>query len=196
MKYLIINTAFQNADYICVSDDNISAFKADSTAKHSETYLEYIDKALNDLNLTINDLDFVAVNIGPGSFTGVRIGVALAESFVCAYKTIKLIAFNSFEPLVNRLSDDGKIYIETGKKDYYIADIVNGKISDIYFGDMQDSDNNYILFEDKQESLYKVDELIFVALNKFNSGETILPSAVEPLYVKLSQAEQDLLKNE
>ncbi|MBE6633836.1 MAG: tRNA (adenosine(37)-N6)-threonylcarbamoyltransferase complex dimerization subunit type 1 TsaB [Ruminococcaceae bacterium] len=57
---------------------------------HSETLLPMIESLLHFLGLTVNDVDLFAVSAGPGSFTGVRIGVA----------TMKGLAFGSGKPCV------------------------------------------------------------------------------------------------
>ncbi len=46
---------------------------------HSETLLEVIDTCLKNAGLTVNDVDAFAVSRGPGSFTGIRIGVAAVK---------------------------------------------------------------------------------------------------------------------
>lgn len=54
------------------------------TKKHSETLLPILDQLLTDCGYSIKDMDAVAVTAGPGSFTGVRIGVASASAFAYA----------------------------------------------------------------------------------------------------------------
>ncbi len=46
---------------------------------HSETLLPLVENALKNANLTLNDIDRFAVSSGPGSFTGIRIGIALIK---------------------------------------------------------------------------------------------------------------------
>jgi tRNA threonylcarbamoyl adenosine modification protein YeaZ len=49
-----------------------------SELSRAESVLSDLEKALKDNDLTINDIDHVAVSAGPGSFTGIRIGIATA----------------------------------------------------------------------------------------------------------------------
>ncbi len=51
---------------------------------HSEILMELIDKSLSEANAEKNELDAVAVDIGPGSFTGLRIGVSCANAIAFA----------------------------------------------------------------------------------------------------------------
>lgn len=52
-----------------------------TTKKHSETFLPALQSMLRDASLSMKDMDAFAVTAGPGSFTGVRIGVAAASAF-------------------------------------------------------------------------------------------------------------------
>ena len=195
MNILIINTAFDYADYIVLTNEMRYVYKTDSNAKHSETSLKFIDNALNKCNISIKDLDVIAVNLGPGSFTGIRIGVALAKGFVSAIPRIKMIGFNSFEPLIERINGRGNIYIETGKSDYYYAHVDAGEINDMGCRIDVDEDEYFTILSGEPKSSYKEDELINLVQNKINQNQYCEANELEPLYIKLSQAEQDLLNN-
>jgi len=51
---------------------------------HAEVLMDYIGQVVAQAGIAMSDLDRVAVNIGPGSFTGVRIGVSAARGFALA----------------------------------------------------------------------------------------------------------------
>lgn len=68
---------------------------------HSRTLLPLAEDLLKNLDLTINDIDLIAVSHGPGSFTGVRIGVAAvkglawaADKPVCGVSTLEAMSYN------------------------------------------------------------------------------------------------------
>ncbi|MBQ8749252.1 MAG: tRNA (adenosine(37)-N6)-threonylcarbamoyltransferase complex dimerization subunit type 1 TsaB [Clostridia bacterium] len=193
MNILIINTAFEVADYIVLKNDEVYSFKTDSNAKHSETSLVYIDKALQGAGIGINDIDAVAVNLGAGSFTGIRIGVAIAKGFLSANNNLKAIGFNSFEPLLNRLkSGSGKILISTGKSDYYTCEVKDYKIINMKCEVLQENDTSeeICIFD----NIYNENELIDLVKEKAKSGIFSDNNELEPVYLKLSQAEEELLK--
>lgn len=71
--------------------------------------LPMIEEMLKDVDLSINDVDIFASGIGPGSFTGVRIGVATVRGFVNTLDK-RAVSVNSLEILANNVSVfDGKI---------------------------------------------------------------------------------------
>ena len=51
---------------------------------HAEVLMDYIEQAMTQSGIAMAELDRVAVNVGPGSFTGVRIGVSAARGFALA----------------------------------------------------------------------------------------------------------------
>lgn len=59
-------------------------------ASHSERLMKHIDFLLDSVGLTVFDIDYFAVSIGPGSFTGLRVGIATVKGL--AFASNKLIA--------------------------------------------------------------------------------------------------------
>lgn len=91
MKILAIDSSAKSAS-CAVSDDErlLGEFFLDSGFTHSQTLMPMIDSLLGSLSLALCDIDAFAVNIGPGSFTGIRIGAA----------TVKGLAFSENKPCV------------------------------------------------------------------------------------------------
>ncbi|MCL5746911.1 MAG: tRNA (adenosine(37)-N6)-threonylcarbamoyltransferase complex dimerization subunit type 1 TsaB [Patescibacteria group bacterium] len=58
----------------------------DATILKSQILLILIDRLLSEHNLGINDINEVKVNLGPGSFTGLRVGIAVANTLGFALK--------------------------------------------------------------------------------------------------------------
>lgn len=76
--------------------------------KHAEKLFEFIDAVLHETGKQKNDLDAVAVSAGPGSYTGLRIGVSAAKGF-CMALDIPLIAIETLVSLTlayRRISGD------------------------------------------------------------------------------------------
>jgi tRNA threonylcarbamoyladenosine biosynthesis protein TsaB len=60
-------------------EEIIAAFTGDSGISHSNTLLKDIDKLLHEAQLDLSEIDLFAVATGPGSFTGLRIGIATVK---------------------------------------------------------------------------------------------------------------------
>ena len=77
MKILAVDTTATSASVaVCENSTVLAMYTQKNGLTHSETLLPRIEAALKNLQLTADDIDMFAVSEGPGSFTGVRIGVA------------------------------------------------------------------------------------------------------------------------
>lgn len=106
MKILAIESSAKAAS-VAVCDDNklIAQYFQNSGLTHSRTLLKMAEDMLNNLDMKVSNLDIVAVAAGPGSFTGVRIGVSAtiglawgADLPVCGVSTLEAMAYHSFDP--------------------------------------------------------------------------------------------------
>lgn len=102
MRILAIDTATDAASAAVVEDDRlIGSYTINNKKKHSQLIMVMIEKLLGDLSLKISDIDLFAVANGPGSFTGLRIGVAamkaLAHSMnkpIVGISTLEALAYS------------------------------------------------------------------------------------------------------
>ena len=85
MNILAVDTAGKTAA-VAVLRDDVLLYEAqcNNGLTHSETLLPMIDTALKAAGLTVDDLDVLGVTNGPGSFTGLRIGVSTAKGLAWA----------------------------------------------------------------------------------------------------------------
>ncbi|MBR2927090.1 MAG: tRNA (adenosine(37)-N6)-threonylcarbamoyltransferase complex dimerization subunit type 1 TsaB [Clostridia bacterium] len=80
MKILALDsTAIAASVALCEDEALLGEFTIQNGNTHSETLLPLAESALKFFSLTAEDVDLFAVSVGPGSFTGVRIGVATAK---------------------------------------------------------------------------------------------------------------------
>ncbi len=104
MKILSLDASATSAS-VCVYDnmDNkiIGEFFINTKLTHSQTLVPMIDALLNSTKLELSDIDYFAVNTGPGSFTGIRIGVSVVKGMAMALNkpcvsvsTLESMAFN------------------------------------------------------------------------------------------------------
>lgn len=107
MKILAVDTSATAASAaICDENHIIGEFFINTKLTHSRTLMPMIDSLLKSTETSINELDAVAVNAGPGSFTGVRIGVAAVKGLAFA-DNIPCVSVSTLESMAyNLLSSD------------------------------------------------------------------------------------------
>lgn len=102
MKILGLDTSTLMATCAVIDDDIlIGEFSLNQDMSHSERLVPMIKEVLDNLNLKIDDIDLYGVSTGPGSFTGLRIGVATIKGFAHLFNkpligvsTLEALAFN------------------------------------------------------------------------------------------------------
>lgn len=110
MKILAIDTSATAAS-ACIAEENkiIGEFYINTAITHSQTLMPMIEQLFKNTELSIKDIDAVAVNAGPGSFTGVRIGVAAAKGLAFADK-LPCVSVSTLESMAyNMLGADGVV---------------------------------------------------------------------------------------
>ena len=102
---LNIETSTKNCSVSITKNGEIISLKEINTGNysHAEMLHPLIHEALTESNLIINQLSAVAVGKGPGSYTGLRIGVSAAKGLSFA-NDIPLISINSLEVLAHSLT--------------------------------------------------------------------------------------------
>lgn len=208
MAILTINTAFLNAQ-IGVENNNQTYFaELDSTMKHSENLLPEIEKLLLKSNLTVNALTHVCVNVGPGSFTGLRISIATVKAFLMVNKNLNCLKVNTFELLAKNYFKESKqesaTFVLDGLSGLYFICEINRKLEIlsepkiVEKADLQNFKNlvsnevlqgvNTCVVAIENESLLKL------AKEKIEKKEFISENELLPLYIRKSQAEENLNK--
>ena len=86
MKILAVDTATSVAGAAIEEEDRLLAVSwLDVVRTHSEQFLPMLQSMLKTANLTLQDMDAYAITVGPGSFTGLRIGMATVKAFYHAH---------------------------------------------------------------------------------------------------------------
>ena len=107
---LCLETATTNCSVAIAKDGNIITLREDATAgySHAEKLHIFIEEVLKEAELTQESLDAIAVSKGPGSYTGLRIGVSAAKG-LCFALDKKLIAIPTLDVLAQQVSEDRTI---------------------------------------------------------------------------------------
>lgn len=115
MKILALDTSGPNCSVAVISEEKVIAnFNLNIGTTHSQILLPLIDELNKFSGLTLNDIDAFACSIGPGSFTGLRIGIATIKGFaislnkpVISIPTLTGLAYNvpTFDGIVCTVLD-------------------------------------------------------------------------------------------
>ena len=128
MKILSIDTSSKICSVAVLEDTDLITEKHMLDEKtHSQKLMPLIDEVLKSLKLDLLDLDLFVCGIGPGSFTGVRIGVSTIKAF-CDVTSIPVVGINSLESLAyNGLNTKYK------KGSTIICSMIDAKNDNVYF---------------------------------------------------------------
>jgi tRNA threonylcarbamoyladenosine biosynthesis protein TsaB len=107
VRVLAVDTATETGSVAVLANGQLLAeIAARVSSLHGETLMPHIERALASAGLAASELDLLAVGLGPGSFTGVRIGVATIKGLAIALgrpvvgvRTSRVIARAAFGPL-------------------------------------------------------------------------------------------------
>lgn len=208
MKILAINTSNMTAQLALQVDDKNFFSELDASMKHSENLLPEIEKLLLKANLKLSELEFLAVNVGPGSFTGLRISIATAKAMLLTQKNLRAIKLNSFEILANNFfenNQDEKINIAINALSglYFTSEIDKQlNFSDPKMIEKQELNNfNNIVTDTEIENInyksakFTCENMLNVAVKKILNNDFCTENELVPLYIRPSQAEANLHKN-
>lgn len=217
MKLLAIDTSNKIASVAIFENNEFLGEKlSDDQKTHSEKLLPIIDELLAELKLKISDIDLFAVSVGPGSFTGIRIGVSTIKGIAQALDK-RVIGVTALEGL-----------IELGNNENVCA-VINAKHGNVYsqikfrnelrtpeckeisqlLNELKNLGEKFVIVGDateEYENLFnsEVDCEIFdkkietgleigkVALNKYFADENQAKnsSEVNPFYLRLAQPDR------
>ena len=222
MRVLGIDTSTMTAGVGIVEENEVLVdLKFDVKITYSEVLLSTIDLALKTVGLMINDMDGFAISIGPGSFTGLRIGLS----------TVKGLCFASGKPLASVPSLDALASLSLYCR-YKVATLLDAKKNQVYAAiydtsegelkkeseylvvgieDLVKNISKRTLFVGPGAKLYQKELIHFLGdkacfalneqslpsgacvarlgLKKLMSGQTEEITNLEPLYIRISEAE-------
>lgn len=109
MKILCIDTSSQMCSVAILEDTTlIKKLELNNSLTHSETLMPLIKQILDESNLSLNNIDLLVSDIGPGSFTGIRIGISTVKAFFDSLN-IPCVGISSLEILAYNIKKDGLI---------------------------------------------------------------------------------------
>lgn len=225
MKILAIDTCTKSASCTILENQKILAhFFINSNITHSETIIIMIENCLNNLKMDLKQIDkFVCTN-GPGSFTGVRIGLSIIKGFSIGLKKTCYTVSSLLSLAHNCLDLEGQIImpiLDAKRKQFYTAlfKIENSSVIRICDDTCVDITNIQKFCDKYHQKIFILGDGIneykknyeqnnkFIILSENIAYNSSLGAALssldknnvsynlEPSYIRLSQAQQDLNKN-
>lgn len=143
MNILSVDTTTKVAAVALQTNNTITQKKVDNEITHSEKLLPLIDEILQKQSLNINDIEKYIVLNGPGSFTGVRIGLATIKAFSMVNNK-EIISISSLEAIALSL------YVKLNTSDTkYILSLLDARNNRVYHGlfKVSTNENNKINIE-------------------------------------------------
>ena len=200
MKYLAIDTSGTHLTIVLIKNGQVfSEFIPDGNLKHSITLMPAVEKILDDNNVEVSEVDGFACVIGPGSFTGIRIGVATIKALAYAFKK-PVLSVTSFDVLAyNKRVGKRLAVIDAMHDNFYVAgydgDEVTIKPCFLEKTEVIKLSKEYEVLSstDIENVTTKNANLLLGLVNAVQNkvGEfTLNLDALNPLYVRKSQAEE------
>lgn len=173
MKILSIDTASDLCTVAVLEDENcIKEIIVNDARNHSEKIMPVIEQALHETNLSLKDINLFVCDRGPGSFTGIRIGVGTVLAFQDSLN-IPCVGISSLEALAYNVKQDG-----------LICSLIDAKNNNVYLGLFKLENNEYT--ELGNLDFKTIDEVIYI-LKGFASPITFVGDG--------AMAHKDLLKS-
>ena len=198
------------------SGKTVSRVTTDSMS-HLRELVPMIKELVDELGISLNELDAIAVSVGPGSFTGIRIGLATAKTLAQTLGK-KCISVNSLEIFKEKADSDNKVAVIYNARRGQVYGAIYGndgceilapgpymldevlEVAEEY-DDIKWYGDGVIAYADRLSSMNiaEVDEInqsadmvCRCACLKLKEGELLDFDQLEPEYMRLPEAEQKL----
>ena len=186
MKILYIDTTTPDLVVAVVEQNSIVNVTAPSVGvHHSELLCGKVDEALKKAKIDFSDLDAYACAIGPGSFTGIRIGISTVKGYNLA-TPLPLISVCCLQAIAKSANcgAKGSAIIDAGNG-YYFADY-RAKTSPMLIGYDDERANGA---GKANSAVDYFDGAIEIVREKFQAAD--FSTELTPLYIRRSQAEEN-----
>lgn len=168
MKILGIDTATHSTTVCIIEDEKlICEYTVNTKKTHSQKLMVMIESMIKESDLNIKDIDVIAICIGPGSFTGLRISMATAKA-IAQVRNLPIVAVNSLESLAFNMNLCDKT----------ICSILDAQRNQVYTGKYKFECSEFKTVEDIK--VVTIDELIEELSN--SNEEFILVGEAVSLY--------------
>lgn len=135
MNILGIDTTTKSASCSILYNNNYYSKNITNEITHSEKLLPIINDTLSEANINLDNIDMFATINGPGSFTGIRIGLATIKAFA-QVKEIDIFSISSID-LISYVA-----FKNSDEKEKYVLSLIDARNNRVYYGINKLSKNN------------------------------------------------------
>ena len=133
LNILLINCSSKIIEFALSENSKISINKKLDSVINADSLIYKLLKEFDNSNKSVKNVDVVSLSNGPGSFTGLRIGSAIAKG-ICFANKCKLVEINTLDIVANQYKDDADviamIFSKSRTEEFYFAEykVDNGKL--------------------------------------------------------------------
>ena len=162
-KILNIETSSKSCS-ICLSEEGkvLARRYGEEAFEHSRDLTVFIEELIKESDFSLRDLDAIAVNRGPGSYTALRVGLSVAKG-LCFGLDLKLISHTAFEILYQAARERWKESQEKG----IIVPMIDARRAEVYMSAFNSSGEKII---DEQSFVLDQEQLV----KKINTTSKVL----------------------
>ena len=198
MLYIVLDTSCSNSFIAIFSDSDLLKYKIIPSNDLSANLLLAIETIFQEIGYKLEDLSFIACGIGPGSFTGTRIGIITAKALAYCMN-IPIVNFCSLKSfLPENLLGTVKLVTDARSQQAYEVEVTLDKTK-IYFSEpklikLSELSSDFIYyspdkslfsaFENIQESSINFCFLASYLKERFEKKDYIFSINLRPLYLK------------
>ena len=219
MKILAVDTSSEICSVAILENDNVIVENSLNDGKtHSENLMTIMENTLEENKIKLSDIDLIACSVGPGSFTGIRIGVSSIKA-IAEVLDVPVAAVTSLEALAKNVESKGvtivslidakndQVYAgifddEYNKKEEYIADSIYTVIervkeydnvifvgnAAIKYKELLDSNFENVVVADN--NLQSASSVGKIGYKKHKEKDLTSADTIMPMYLRKSQAER------
>ncbi|MAZ77506.1 MAG: tRNA (adenosine(37)-N6)-threonylcarbamoyltransferase complex dimerization subunit type 1 TsaB [Legionellaceae bacterium] len=157
MNILAIETSTKNCSVALYSSQKITQQSQLASREQAQLVLPMIDSLLSQAGIAVSELNAIALSVGPGSFTGLRLGIGVAQGLSLAHNT-PVIPISSLAVWAQAA------YASAQLEEVAVA--VNAHMNEVYLG-YYGINKQKVMNKNKPDALIKLDE--FITLTNSNN---------------------------
>ena len=196
MISIVVDTSTPTLLFSIVENNEIKyLYNSKTDGDLSSNFMVIVSNAFNETNIKPNDVNKIFISTGPGSFTGIRIGMTFAKVFAYSLKK-DLIPFSTLELFASSSSSKNIISVIDARRDYVYRGIYDDSLNCLK--DEIKSFKNYSVYS--YDSFSDINSIIpninvLKLVNKHIDDKPVNPHELKPSYLKMTEAEEKILND-